>query len=152
MPRSTGSSGRRRCSAEPDGTLLVAEGGRQRVLSIEPAGGRTRDLAEGFDNPFGIGRLPDGDLVVSSLGSVFRLDAETGRRETVATYAAGMEAGPIAIDAAGLVYVATNDRRITQIDPATQAINVVAGTGAAGDTGDGGSALAATMTVRTGSS
>jgi sugar lactone lactonase YvrE len=133
--------------AEPDGTLLLAEGGRQHVLRIDPSTGRTTVVARGFDNPFGIGRLPDGDLVVSSRESIFRIDSATGARETLATYANGVEAGPIAIDAAGRVYVATTDHRITRIDSATHAVDVLAGTGANGNAGDGGPALAATMSV-----
>jgi sugar lactone lactonase YvrE len=133
--------------AEPDGTLLLAEGGRQHVMRIDPATGRTTIVARGFENPFGIGRLPDGDLVVSSKDSIFRLDAQTGQRETLATYPSGIEAGPLAIDSAGLVYVAATDHRITRIDPATKAVDVIAGTGANGASGDGGPALAATMSV-----
>jgi sugar lactone lactonase YvrE len=133
--------------AEPDGTLLLAEGGRQHVLRIDPSSGRTTVVAQGFDNPFGIDRLPEGDLVVSSRDAVLRIDAETGRRESLATYAVGVEAGPIAIDSAGRVYVATTDHRITRIDPATRVVDVVAGTGASGTAGDGGPALAATMSV-----
>ena len=133
--------------AEPDGTLLLAEGGPQHVLRIDPATGRTTGVARGFENPFGIARLPNGDLVVSSKDSIFRLDSQSGRRETLATYPAGVEAGPLVVDSAGLVYVATTDHRITRIDPATRAVDVVAGTGASGGSGDGGPALAATMTV-----
>jgi sugar lactone lactonase YvrE len=132
--------------AEPDGTLLLAEGGRQRVLRVDPASGRVTVVAQGFENPFGLGRLPDGDLVVSSEGSVFRLD-ETGRREAIATFPSGVECGPIAIDAQGLVYVAATDHRIHRVDPSTRAVEAVAGNGGVGDTGDGGPALAATMSV-----
>jgi sugar lactone lactonase YvrE len=103
-------------------------------------GARLRD-------PFGIARLPDGDLVVSSNDSIFRVDAQSGQRETLATYPSPIEAGPLAVDSSGLVYVATTDHRITRINPATRAVEVVAGTGASGSSGDGGPALAATMTV-----
>jgi sugar lactone lactonase YvrE len=133
--------------AEPDGSLLLAEGGRQHVMRIDPATGRTTVVARGFGNPFGIARLPDGDLVVSSNDSIFRVDAQSGQRETLATYPSPIEVGPLAVDSTGLVYVATTDHRITRINPATKAVEVVAGTGASGATGDGGPALAATMTV-----
>jgi sugar lactone lactonase YvrE len=133
--------------AERDGTLLLAEGGPQHVMRIDPATGRTTVVARGFGNPFGIARLPDGDLVVSSNDSIFRVDAQSGQRETLATYPAPIEAGPLAVDSTGLVYVATTDHRITRINPATRAVEVVAGTGASGSSGDGGPALAATMTV-----
>jgi len=133
--------------AEPDGSLLLAEGGKQHVMRIDPATGRTTVVARGFGNPFGIGRLPDGDLVVSSNDSVFRVDSQSGQRETLATYPSPIEVGPLAVDSAGLVYVATTDHRITRINPATKTVEVVAGTGASGATGDGGPALAATMTV-----
>ena len=133
--------------AEPDGTLLLAEGGRQHLLRIDPATGRTTVVARDFENPFGVARLPGGDLVVSSNHSVLRIDAQSGQRETLATFPSPIEVGPLAVDSTGLVYVATNGRRITRIDPRTKAVDVVAGTGASGGSGDGGPALAATMTV-----
>ena len=133
--------------AYADGTLLLAEGGERRVVRIDPATGAMTLVADGFENPFGLVRLPDGDLVVSSLQSVLRHDRATGRRETIATLPAGVEGGPLAFDGSRFVYMAATDHRIHRIDLSSGAMTAIAGNGTSGDTGDGGPALAATMTV-----
>ena len=97
-------------------TLLVVETGRHRVLRVDPGTGRTSVVARGMTSPFGIGRSPDGILYVSDAAVLWRVNAVTGAKEVHARVEAGVELGPVAVDAQGRIYVATSGRDVRRFD------------------------------------
>ena len=98
-----------------------------------------------FAGPHGLTFASDGALIVSDTGNgrVRRIDTTT---RVVTTIASGLE-GPFDVEAGadGSVYVAENaGNRVLRVNR-TGAVSVVAGTGAAGSSGDGGPAAAAAV-------
>jgi sugar lactone lactonase YvrE len=93
----------------------------------------------------------DNDVVRRVTGGIINTIAGTGVAgyngdDILATTAQLNSPSDIEIDAAGNVYIADfNNHRIRRIDAATGNITTVAGTGVAGDTGDGGLATAARL-------
>jgi streptogramin lyase len=88
---------------QPDGSLLVVENGRSRVLVVEPAKGGKRTLTPGFEKPYAATRAPSGSIYVSDGRALKRV--EGGASQTVATAAADI--GPIAIAPDGDVFFST---------------------------------------------
>ena len=88
----------------PDGSLLVVENGRARVLVIEPTTGATRVLTDGFEKPYAAVRAPSGSIYVSDGRALKRAEAG-GAPQTVAT--ADEDIGPIAIAPNGDVFYTT---------------------------------------------
>jgi streptogramin lyase len=88
---------------QPDGSLLVVENGRARVLVVEPANGGARALSSGFEKPYAVVRAPSGSIYVSDGRALKRVDG--GAAQTVAT--AGEDIGPIAIGPNGDVFYTT---------------------------------------------
>jgi hypothetical protein len=100
-----------------------------------------------------------GDVYISTGTRVRKVSAATGIITTVAgtgsaTYggdggpatSAGIDAQGIAIDAAGVLYIAdTGHHRVRRVAAATQVITTIAGTGSSGFSGDGGAATAARL-------
>jgi streptogramin lyase len=89
---------------QPDGSLLVVENGRARVLLVEPSTGATRMLTTGFEKPYAAVRAPSGSIYVSDGRALKRVDAG-GTPQTVAT--ADEDIGPIAIAPNGDVFYTT---------------------------------------------
>lgn len=94
-------------AVEPDGSLLVVENGRRRVLRVEPRSGRVAVMADGLENPFAAVRAPSGDLYVSGGRSIRRLDA-SGSWHVVAT--ASEDIGPLALAPDGTAFFTTSTR------------------------------------------
>ena len=92
---------------QPDGSLLVVENGRGRVLVVQPATGRTRVLASGLPKPFAAVRAPSGSIFISDGHSLRRLEG-SGAPETLAT--ADEDIGPIEIASNGVAFYATGTR------------------------------------------
>ena len=92
---------------QPDGSLLVVENGRGRVLAVSPARGGMRVRAAGLAKPFAAVTGPSGSVYISDGPSLRRLDG-SGSPQTVAT--AGEDIGPIAIARDGAVLYATATR------------------------------------------
>ena len=88
----------------PDGSLLVVEFGRLRLIRVDAAGRVTR-LAE-LAKPWGVSRASTGSIYVSDLGWVKRIDSRRAP-EIVATVDAGVEVGPVAVTASGDVVYST---------------------------------------------
>ncbi|MBK9966031.1 MAG: hypothetical protein IPP07_14430 [Holophagales bacterium] len=102
------------------GNLLIAETWGGRIRKVEKSTGLIRTLAGGGE------QLGDGGPATSA-----RLDAPLG----------------VAVDQIGNVFVADGQQnRVRRIDASTGVITTLAGTGAAGYSGDGGLATASTMT------
>lgn len=95
----------------PDGSLVVAVQGENRVIRIDPATGATRLLAE-TPRPWGIWIAPDGAVLFSSAGDVVRREPD-GRTTTIARFA--VDAGPVAVAPGGDVLVGVADHRVYRI-------------------------------------
>lgn len=89
---------------QPDGSLLVVENGRARVLVVQPATGATRVLTTGFEKPYAAVRAASGTIYVSDGRALKRAEAG-GTPQTVAT--ADEDIGPIAIAPNGDVFYTT---------------------------------------------
>ena len=119
-------------------------------------------IASGIDNPYGIVLGPDGALYVCEIGNhrVRRLDLETRELSTVAgTGKKGYsgDGGPalaadlnepyeVRFDKTGNMYFAEMQNHVVRrVDAKTRVVTTVAGTGAAGFSGDGGPAAKAEL-------
>jgi len=106
--------------AEPDGSLLLAEGGDQtghgRVLRIDPATGKTVVVARA-DEAYSVAHAPSGVVYLSAGHLLLRLDGKGG---TTRVAQADGDIGPVAVAANGDVYFTTQ----------TQVFRVAGGTGA----------------------
>jgi sugar lactone lactonase YvrE len=102
-------------------TLLVVETGRGRVLRVDPRTGRTSVFTRGLTAPFGIARSPDGNVFVSDGTVLWRVESATGVKQVHARIEAGVDLGPVAVDAQGRVYVATSARDVRRFDAAGRA-------------------------------
>jgi streptogramin lyase len=141
--------------ARPDGSLLVAEGGGNRIARVDTATGSVTSFAgrggpgtsgdggpatqADIGNPFGIAVSRAGDVDVTSDQRLRRIDS-AGRISTV--FQVPSEIGPVAVDAQGNLFFAVNGW-IYRADAATGRVDTYAGTGVQGSAGDGGPALAA---------
>ncbi len=131
-------SGSTEAVVDPSGSLLVVERGANRVVRIDAVtGGIAPVVTE--PRPYGLALAPSGDLYVSAGSSVLRFDAAR-QRSVVAQMDA--EVGPLAVDAAGNLFLATSTR-IFRIPGGGGPVQHIAGTGVTGNSGDGGPALAA---------
>jgi streptogramin lyase len=88
-----------------DGSLLVVEFGRLRLVRVDPANGRVTQLAT-LDKPWGVAQAPSGSVFVSDRGSLLRFDGP-GAPTTVATVEPGVEIGPVAVTPGGDVFYST---------------------------------------------
>ena len=123
---------------EPDGTLLLVENSRGRVLLVDPSAGTVTVVASGFDRPYAVVRAPSGAIFLSSWNVLRRI--EGGTNTIVAE--ADRQIGPVTVGSNGDVYYATATR-IFRLAGGAGPPALVAGTGVQGGGGDGGPALAA---------
>ena len=115
-----------------------------------------------FRNPEWVEFDPDGNLLIADRGNhrVRRVDATTGVVETIAGTGENLSAGDggpaveasltnpfgLAVDETGAIYVFdTEAHSIRRIDPVTNTITTVVGTGERGYSGDGGPGTQATL-------
>jgi serine/threonine-protein kinase len=88
-----------------DGSLLVVEFGRQRLVRVRPVTGRVTPIAT-FTKPWGVARAPSGSIFVSDQGSLKRIDA--GKPPAIVfTAEPGLEVGPVVVAPNGDVFCAT---------------------------------------------
>ena len=112
-------------------------------------------IAASLDSPSGMALNGAGDLFIADTrnGRVRRVAAGTGTITTIGTTGttvAGAQAlalpRGLAIDTQGNLYIAeAGSHQVLRIDGATGALSIVAGTGAQGFTGDGASAISASL-------
>lgn len=95
----------------PDGSLVVAVQGENRLIRIDPATGATRLIAEA-PRPWGVAVAPDGAILFSSASNILRREPD-GRTTTIASFP--VDAGPVAIAPGGDVYVGVADHRVYRI-------------------------------------
>jgi streptogramin lyase len=88
-----------------DGSLLVVEFGRSRLVRVQPSTGRVTRIAS-FDKPWGVARAPSGSIFVSDQGSLKRIDGASAPA-TVVTVEPGIEVGPVTVAPGGDVYFST---------------------------------------------
>jgi sugar lactone lactonase YvrE len=92
-------------AAQPDGSLLVVEFDRRRLLRVVPSTGRVTQVAT-FAKPWGVARAASGAVFVSSENTVQRIDP--GQKPVaVASVDPALEIGPVAVTPAGDVVYAT---------------------------------------------
>ena len=94
-------------AVQSDGSLLVVENGRGRVVVVQPTAGRTRELASRLAKPYAAVPSPSGDVYVSDGPSLKRLGAG-GVAETLAT--ADADVGPLAVAPGGDVFYTSGSR------------------------------------------
>src|SRR3954470_24493438 len=139
----------------PGGSLLLAEGGQNRIVRIDPATGSVTPIAgaggsgtsgdggaataANIGNPYGVAVGPNGDVYVVSDQRVRRIDP-AGQISTL--FQAATEVGPVTVDTQGNVYFAT-DTRVYRVATGSSTVDVYAGNGTRGAAGDGGPATAA---------
>ncbi|HEY7018335.1 MAG TPA: kelch repeat-containing protein [Gaiellaceae bacterium] len=81
-------------AVEPNGSLLVVESGRHRLVRVAPSTGRVAQVAA-FTKPWGVARSASGSIFVSDSRLLRRIDP--GRAAvTVASADPGLEIGPVA--------------------------------------------------------
>ena len=161
-------------TSDPDGNLYLFDRGNPRILRIDAntsvvsavAGNQFYSFSgdrgaavncQLSGVPF-IATAPNGDVYVVDRpnGRIRRISAATGIIDEVplrgvgsyptAGYATlGIGGGPIAVDRSGNVYMSDYSRYVYKIDGKTGLITVIAGTGEAGGSGDGGPATAAQL-------
>jgi sugar lactone lactonase YvrE len=91
--------------AQPDGSLLVVEFDRRRLLRIVPSSGRVTQIAT-FGKPWGVASAPSGAAYVSTENTVQRV--EPGHAAvTVASVDPALEIGPVAVTPEGDLIYAT---------------------------------------------
>lgn len=147
--------------SNPDGSVLIADSGNNSVRRIAPDGtiatvNGTSGTSVGMS---GVAEDAQGNIYFSSNGiSVVDADSNAvshyaGGSPTAGTvngvdadYASLQDAGSLAFDASGNLYVALPAQNLVRrIDAGTHLIYTVAGTGAANSSGDGGQAAAAAI-------
>ncbi len=90
----------------------------------------------------------NGNLFIADSGAVRRVDADTG---AITTAVANVIPTGLAVDSADNLYVTDSFRcSVFRLNLQTQASSTVAGTGSCGYSGDGGSAIAATLSSPSG--
>lgn len=99
-----------------DGSLLVVENGRGRIVRIDRATGVTRPLVSGLSGLFGIAQTGDGDLLVTSQSQLYRIDLPSGSRSTLAT-SGGEDFGPVVVAGDGTIYAAVAPGSVVRIPP-----------------------------------
>ncbi|MEU0936726.1 hypothetical protein [Embleya sp. NPDC005971] len=141
------------------GNLYIADQTSHRVRKVGTTGVLTTVDNPGSRSPSDVAVDADGNLYIAEYGtnSVTRVDA----KGVVTTLAGGVKPGPsgdggpataawvpapmgVAVDGGGNVYIAEFGGRVRKVDP-SGVVTTVAGTGMAGDGGDGGPATAASL-------
>ena len=122
-------------AVEPSGALIVSQLRQGALLRIE--GGRVTKLADGLG--FHV-YVADGKVYLAGQdGAVYRLDGSSLTRLTP-----NMDAGSVAVDAAGNLYVTLYVGWVKKIAP-DGTVTTIAGDGTEGYAGDGGLATAAKL-------
>jgi trimeric autotransporter adhesin len=133
--------------ADSSGNLYIADAGAGAILTVG-ASGVPVPLLSGLTSPRGLALDAQGDILftdagaarvasLSPAGTVTNIGPSTGSSWNIPR--------GVAVDSSGNVWVAdTGLQQIIQVD-ASGALTVIAGTGAAGFSGDGGAATAAQL-------
>ena len=165
----------RSVAVRSDGTLIISDDVKYRILGLDPSGVLTVQLERGTVDP-GSGRKVDlgrpvgialdgaDNLYLTDRNThrIFRIDRQSG---AVTTVAGNREFGyryddvaatetslstpvGVALDREGnLYFVEQSSRRVRRVDPKTGQIATVAGSGRTGFSGDGGPATEAAFEV-----
>lgn len=156
-------------AVEPAGTLLVADGGDNRIWRLDPTAGAFTlvggngvrdwggDGGPATQAPIGLPRdlelAADGTIYVAASGNRVRKIEPSGVVSTVYDGGPSDNVGPgyvfaIALDGRGGLYMAQGEgTRISRVDLATGAVTHVAGDGRQAYGGDGGPAVAASFSA-----
>lgn len=88
-----------------DGSLLVVEFGRRRLVRVDTGTGRITEIAT-FDKPWGVAQAASGTVFASDRGTLLRIDPG-GKPTAVAEVDPGVEIGPITVTPGGDVFYST---------------------------------------------
>jgi sugar lactone lactonase YvrE len=136
-----------RVAVDAAGSVYVSDLGNQRVRKVDAASGRISTFAAGLNQPVGLGFGPTGDLFVADRAAhqVFRVSGGTpvaiaGIANTPGPPVNGIPAlgaalnGPaeVAVDGAGVVYIADTDNNMIRRVTTDGTIEQVVGDGFAG--------------------
>lgn len=124
----------------PDGALYICDSGNDRIVRVNPSG--VTSIAAKVGKPAGLAIAGDGTLYVSSESQVVKVAAD-GMIDAVLDQLSDPAGLALASDGRLLVAEA-GKHRIIQLG-AAGVVTIIAGTGQAGDTGDGGAAAAAQL-------
>ena len=166
-------------AVRPDGTIVLADNGSNRIMSVSPSGVVTvlaGTGAEGFggdggtavaavlDGPVGVATMPDGSVVFADNGNnrIRRIDPNGVIVTVAGTGAAGLGGDGlalasaldrpqgVAVDTDGSIIIAdTFNHRIRRLGT-DGTIVTIAGTGTKGSGGDGGRATSAQLSLPVG--
>jgi sugar lactone lactonase YvrE len=129
------------------GAYLGSPGGGLAMVALDASGNLFTT-----SNDAGVARVRRVDAVTRRISThagsgALGPPAENVPAKTANLSATGLGSPGVAVDGSGNVFVVTDGaRRVRRIDAATGLIATVAGTGASGNTGDGGPATSATFT------
>ena len=99
----------------------------------------------------GVGNAPAVAFMPGTIATVAGTGSAGSTGDNGAATAAKITAPTaVAVDAAGNIYFAGSDNKVRRVTVATGVLTTIAGTGTAGNTGDGGAATAATLSNPTG--
>jgi serine/threonine-protein kinase len=127
----------------PDGRLVAAENGADRLVRIDPTSGDVQPIA-GVREPYGVAFSGDGVLYVTAENTLRRVDPGGGTT-TLATF--GVDVGPLTVEPNGDVFVAVADNRVYRLAGGGGPATPYAGSGREGSDGDGGPALSAALSA-----
>ncbi|HEU5065512.1 MAG TPA: hypothetical protein VFT86_06450 [Gaiellaceae bacterium] len=129
-------------AAEPAGTLLVADGQRNRIARLDPVSGRITSVHGDLGRPLELALGPDGSIYVVAALRVHRIGPGGDVTVVAGNGASGYsgDGGPavqaaldlptsIDVDAAGNVFIAEYGSRVRRVDGATGTISTVIPTG-----------------------
>ncbi|MCC7105989.1 MAG: glycosyltransferase family 39 protein, partial [Chloroflexi bacterium] len=122
LPLSGGSLRQPRGAAvAADGTVFVADSGRQAVIALPPGGGMAKALAEGqLQEPTAVGVLPDGTLAVADagLGAVQRIGVDGSVLERLVAQGSLYAPRGLSVTPDGRLLVAdTGNNRVVVVSP-----------------------------------
>ena len=128
-----------------DGRVYMTDFGRAAVTRFDPVNGTLTTLPQLPSQPGSIAFDPQGYLYVSHNAYLYRFDLATNQYTLPGYNNLGQNIADIAADGAGNVYVLDGQSSLVRVVRPSGQVEMFAGTGTSGFSGDGGPALLATL-------